>query len=136
MDDDLVTHSLVDDICADLVHDARTIRATNVERAAVIAPLVELDDVDRSARSGPQAVVVDAGRHDQHEALVPGDARHIHALDSICLQGVAESLLAYHLCIHLLRHHAQRRLHTDLTDVHASSAAISRRASVNEVQIW
>src|SRR4029079_11405367 len=98
----------VRDALADLVYNACTIRAADVECASVVLFLVEPDDVDRRAQSGPDAVVVDAGCHHQHQALVAPNRRGGDGFDLECVDGLTEAILSKDMRIHEPRNLSQR----------------------------
>ena len=112
VDDDLVAHLPALHLGAHRIDDARGIRARDVEGV-----LVAVDRRDGRAQRRPDAIVVDASRHDEHEALILadlpcGDDFHLHRRI-----GRAVAFLPDAPGIHVLRHMAQRRDFPDLIEI-------------------
>ena len=86
--------------------------------------LVTVERRDRNAESGPDAVVVDAGRHhvDQHLVLTDRPGRHHFELERAFWRAVA--LLANHPSVHLLGHVAERRNLADVVKVFNGAAGL------------
>ena len=75
------------------------------------------DRRDRRAERGPDAVVVDAGRHHEDQHVVAVELPGRHHLDLHGRVGLAVALLADGPGVHVLRHMAERRDLADLVEV-------------------
>ena len=104
MDDDLVADLPALHLGADRVDNAGRIRSGDV-----VGQFVNVEDGDRCAEAGPDAVIVDAGRHHENEHLVTVDLPGRYDLDLHRLLGRAVPLAADRPGIHVLRHMAERR---------------------------
>ena len=119
VDDDVVADLPAPHLLADRPDDAGRVGARDV-----IGILVAVDRRDRRAEPGPDAVVVHARRHHEHEHLVVGDLPGRQHLDLERGLRRAVALLADRPGIHLLRHVPERR---DLADfVERLSAQLPR----------
>ncbi len=98
MDDDLVAHLPALHLGADRPDDAGGVGAGDV-----ILGLVHVERRDRLAQAGPDAVVIDARRHHEHDHLVGIGHRGRHHLDLHALLGRAMALAPDRPGIHLGR---------------------------------
>ena len=83
----------------------------------MVGVLVAVDRRDRLAEAGPDAVVVDARRHHQHQHVVAVERPGRHDLDLHRLLRRPVALLADRPGVHLRRHVAERRNLADLVEV-------------------
>ena len=113
VDHDLIADFHVLDVLADLVDDARGIRAADVEVFLLARLLPGLDDIDRDAEGGPDVVVIDARRHDVDQHLVVLDRGDVDDLLLERRRRLTEPTLADQPRVHLRRHLAERRLFPD-----------------------
>ena len=109
---DLVADIPARDFAADLPDHTRGVRAGHV-----VVLLVHVEDRNRLAQRSPDAVVVDARRHHQHQHFVAVDIGrvdhfHLHGLFRLALTFAAD-----HPGIHFLGHMSQRRDLADLIEV-------------------
>ena len=79
--------------------------------------LVAVECRDRLAERGPDAVVVDAGRHHQNEHFMGVELPGRHDLDLHGLVGRTVAILADRPGIHVLRHMTERRDLADLVEI-------------------
>ena len=112
VDDDLVAHLPALHLGADRPDDARGVGAGDVEGL-----LVPVERRDRLAERGPDAVVVHARRHHEHQHLVVADGPGRHDLELHRAFRRAVALLADGPGPHLCRHMAERRDLADLVEV-------------------
>ncbi len=112
VDHDLVAHLPALDLGADRPDDARGVGARDV-----VVRLVHVEHRDRHAERGPDAVVVDAGRHHHDQHVVAVELRHVDHLDLHGLFRLAMALAPDRPGVHLLRHMAQRRNLADFVEV-------------------
>jgi len=114
VDDDPVADADVRHSLADRVHDARCVRAHDVEIGRFAPAGLRLGDVDGHAASGPDVVEVDARRHDHHECVVGTDRGDVDHLVADRVLGFAVPFGPDQLRVHAGRDLAHRR---DLADV-------------------
>ena len=112
VDDHLVADLPAPHLGADRPDHAGGVGARDVERM-----LVAVERRDRNAEPGPDAVVVDAGRHDVDQHLVLADRPGRHHLELHRGFGRAVALLADRPGVHLLGHMAERRDFADGVEV-------------------
>ena len=112
MDNHLVADLPARDLVAHLPDDPRRIRPGDV----IIGP-VAVKGADRLAKTGPDAVIIDACRHHQNQHLVAVDLPGIDHLHLEALFRCAVALAADRPSIHLLRHMPQRGHLADLVEV-------------------
>ena len=124
MDDDFVADLPALHLGADRPDDAGRIRARDVIRV-----LVHVERRDRLAEAGPDAVVIDARRHHEHEHFVVGDRPGRHHLDLHRGFRRPVALLADRPGVHFLRHMAERRDFADVVEV-------LRRAAARGLDSW
>src|SRR5512139_612227 len=112
MDDNLIADLPALHLRADRPDHARSIRTSDVERM-----LVAVERRHRNAQTGPNAVVIDAARHDVDEHFVITDRPGRHHLELEGFVGRPMPFLADDPGVHLLRHMPERRNLPDLIEI-------------------
>ncbi len=112
-----VDHHLVADLPALHLVAHRPDDARGVRPGDVVFGLVDVEGADRDAQPGPDAVVIDAGRHHQDQHLVAVEFRRVHHLDLERLVRLAVALAADRPGVHLRRHVAHRGHFPDLVEI-------------------
>src|SRR5437867_5744396 len=97
--------------------DPRAVAATGVEVFGLACPLALGDNVERRAERGPHVVVVDAGGHHVDQHLVGAERRRGDDFPPPGVAWRAEAVLTHDVGVHPLRHFAERRSFTELTQI-------------------
>ena len=104
-------------VVADGIDDPRRVAAADMKiRMIVLGFLTRGDDVQRRAERSPHVVEVHPRRHHVNQHFVGADFRHGDLLDLECVPGVAESLRADYLRVHLFGHVPDRGHLADLVN--------------------
>ena len=112
VDDDLVADLPALDLGADRPDDAGGVGAGDV-----IGELVDVEHRDRLAERGPDAIVIDAGRHHQNQHVMAVELPGGHHLELHRLLGRPVPLLADDPGVHLGGHVPERRNLADVVEV-------------------
>src|SRR5207302_11326564 len=107
----------------------RSSEPADLEAGRLAEARVYLRHVDRHAARSPHVVVVDPGRHHEHERGIRTDLWDLDLSDLERFLRLAEAFGADHLRVHARRDLAERRNVTDLVDArgHRSSSRTFRK---------